>query len=174
MFLLKLLVLVLSLAIFVEDILSRSVHWFLFPLLYLALFAVNYFQSHNWIDGLQHSLWNSLFIAFQLGILTLYFSIKKKKIINITDGLLGWGDILFWVCISCFFSPVIFLLYYIGSLIFVLLIWGAVSLFSNKTNRHIPLAGLQALVFALLFVIAWFKPAVKLGSDEWIINKMFF
>jgi hypothetical protein len=174
MFLIKFLVLAFSLAIFVEDISSRSVHWFLFPLLYLALLGADYFSSHHWTIALRHSIYNSLFIVLQLGILTLYFSIKKKKIINITDGLLGWGDILFWVCISCFFSPVIFLLYYIGSLIFVLLIWGAVSLFSNKTNRHIPLAGLQALVFALLFVIAWFKPAVKLGSDEWIINKMFF
>ncbi|OKS87292.1 hypothetical protein RG47T_2751 [Mucilaginibacter polytrichastri] len=166
------LVLIFLLIIFIEDMLSRSVHWFLFPMLYAALLITGYFSGNGLASVLQHSLYNTLFIVLQLVVLTVYFSIKSGKLTNIANGLLGWGDILLLISITVCFSLVNFVLFYTSSLIFVLLTWGMVNYFSKNKQQHIPLAGLQALVFSVLFIATWFHPAFDLNNDEWIINKL--
>ena len=83
-------VLLLLLAIFLEDTRIREVHLVLFPLLAGGLL----------IAGLKHgagfsALWESarlnlLFLALVLLLLTAWFSLKEKHLVNVTAQLLGW------------------------------------------------------------------------------------
>jgi hypothetical protein len=156
--------------IFIQDIKSRAVYWFLFPLLCLAFILIYYIEQRSFTDYWRLIAFNLFFLILQMVLVSAWFSVRRKKWIIITEQLLGWGDILFIVCLTFCFSPGNFIVFYIGSLILVLAIWlvGRKLLFSN--SPHIPLAGLQALMLMLLFIFNWFKPFTNLTSDVWLIQ----
>lgn len=171
MFALQIVILGLLLAIFVQDLKSRSVYWFWFPLLVVALIIL----------GLQHSsfkilfttsLVNSGFVIFQLALLSLYFSFKERRFVNITESLLGWGDILFLLTICWYFATLNFFLFYIASLVIVILIWSALPLLKNK-YRHIPLAGLQSVIFIVCLIADWTSPNIDLTNDFLLLNYLY-
>ncbi|MES2275330.1 MAG: hypothetical protein V4592_04860 [Bacteroidota bacterium] len=151
---------------------SRTVYWILFPalaILFMALYGIR----HQTLAGLgQLIIINFAFFALQLLAVSVWFSIRHKAWVNITKGLLGWGDILFLGCLTCCFSPANFVLFYIGSLLIVLIIWlaGKQLLFKNKV--HIPLAGLQSVILMVVLVTTWLKPGMNVMSDEWLIKAL--
>lgn len=154
--------------VFYQDMRYRAVSWFAFPLL-LALLIFLTPGSVNVNSLFMDLVFNLSFLLLQLGILTVYFSVKQQKLVNITQGLLGWGDILFLLCLAFYLSPVNYLLFYVGSLIAVLLI----SLLASKNGaakNKVPLAGLQALMFAGLAFADWNSDLFNLTSDNWILN----
>ena len=106
----------------------------------------------------------------QLLLLTIYFSMKNKKWVNITKDYLGWGDILFLLTVAFFLSPMNYLFFYVGSLLVVLL-FTMLALVRNGTRYKIPLAGLQALLFAGLPLIDWNLSTFSLQSDEWLLKQ---
>jgi hypothetical protein len=110
------------------------------------------------------------FIGMQLVILTLYFSVKNKKWINITSGLLGLGDILFLLSIAVYLSVLNFLFFYITSLIAVLFTWLIWQRVSAKKNKYIPLAGLQSLMAILFLLGDWWLRFFDLTNDAWLLN----
>lgn len=85
-------------------------------------------------------VFNNLFIAIQLIGVSLYFSIKHQKWINITRDYLGIGDVLIFIAISPLFSPVQFCMFFIGSLI-VILFGAGLYHASIQSLKTIPLAG---------------------------------
>ena len=138
MFIIKIITLILLILIFLQDWKDRSVYWLLFPLLTVLLTGER-FQNPTVLAELMYSvLINVSFIAIQLVILTFYFSIKNKKWINLTIGLLGLGDILFLLSIAFYLSVLNFLFFYIISLIGVLLIWLSWQAISRKRQKYIP------------------------------------
>ena len=153
--------------IYYQDMRYRAVSWISFPLLGLLLF----FQK-QWYVGVIDSLvdcgYGLLFFAVQLFLLWAYFAIKNKKPIDITKEYLGLGDVLFLLAIAFYFSPVNYVLFYIGSLIIVLIYALLQQLWLKRENLQIPLAGLQALLFGLLFILSFVNPNLKLYSDFWI------
>lgn len=171
MLLLKLVILIILLLIFAEDMRSRSVHWYLFPALALTLAALRYQQSGQPANELAVSIGITLtFITVQLLLVTVYFSIKQKRFINITSGLLGWGDILLLLSIA-FYLPILnFMAFYIGSLVLVLVFWMAYLQISKSKQQNIPLAGLQALTFALLISYSWLQTGLILTDDEHLLQ----
>src|ERR1041385_2387349 len=134
--------------IFFQDVKSRSVYWILFPALTGLLLLLHFFQSSGLIWSWQSVVFNVAFFLAQLLLVTLYFSIRNKKLTNITGELLGIGDVLFILSVA-FYLPIFnFLFFYIASLIIVLAFWLIWQSISMKKIKHIPLAGLQALLFA--------------------------
>jgi hypothetical protein len=118
----------------------------------------------------QSAAFNVSFFLGQLILITIYFSIKNKKLINITGELLGLGDVLFILSIAFYLSVFNFLFFYIASLIAVLAFWLLWQSVSTKKHKHIPLAGLQALLFTGFLLCDWCLKMINLTDDTWILN----
>jgi hypothetical protein len=166
----EILILVVLTLIFLQDLKSRAVYWFLFPILSILLIALRFQHTFSWSDWRKSVLINVGFITVQLIFLTLYFSLKNKKWVNITARLLGLGDILFLSSIAFYLSVLNFLFFYITSLIGVLILWLIWQGVSFKKNKHIPLAGFQSLIFMLFLACDWWLRSFDLTSDTWLLN----
>ena len=170
MLLTRILILLALLLVFVQDIKSRSVYWIVFPLL-LILFIVSDLVNHKSFGDLWPSvLLNLGFLVLQLLIITCWFSLKEKRWVNISMDLLGWGDILFLVSISFYLSFVNFLFFHIVSLLLALTGWLIWQLFANQKSKHIPLAGMQAVVFAVFLSSDWWLLHVDTTNDTWLLH----
>lgn len=156
--------------IFFQDVKSRSVYWILFPVLTGLLLLLHFFQSNGLVWSWQSVAFNSTFFLGQLVLVTVYFSIRNKKLINVTNELLGIGDVLFILCIAFYLSIFNFLFFYIASLIAVLLFWLLWQSVSREKHKHIPLAGLQALLFTGFLLCDWMLKIINLTDDTWILN----
>ncbi len=138
----------LALVLF-QDLKSRAVHVVLFPLIFIAFVAFRLMQIPFQELLIDTSL-NIGLIALNLGLATIYFSLKRKQLTVLTSGLIGWGDVLFFCCLTPLFSFSEFCLFFPASLVFALVCWLVVSVFRKDQLNKVPLAGLQAL-----FVMGW-------------------
>lgn len=152
---------------FYQDYKYRAVSWFVFPLLFGTCLALNIYKT-SWAETLYNSIVNFCFIFMILGTITIYFSIKYRRLVNITSQLIGWGDILFLLCLGVLFSPVNFMLFYTISLFVIALFSVLCKMFSPKSEMLIPLAGLQAaLLMAVLYMHLLF-PVFSFSNDTWV------
>ena len=170
MLLIKILILIILLAIFIQDIISRYVYWILFPPLALSFILMHVLQHEPFKELWIVVLINLVFLAIQLGIVTLYFSFKKRHWVNITSQMIGWGDILFLLCISFYFSNLNFLLFYLTSLILSLFFWLIWQSFLKTKNKQIPLAGLQSLLLTLFLSTDWYCIHINSTNDSWLLK----
>ncbi len=167
MILLQMMVIFCLVFICYQDLLYRAVYWLCFPVLTLLVFILKY-KSSGLQETLIHAGYSIVFLTFQLAILWIYFSIKKRKNINLTRDYLGWGDVLFLVAITFYLSPGNYIVFYVISLIVVLLYTILTGFVSKKIqNFHIPLAGLQAALLALLILVDQFSSKFMLYDDSW-------
>lgn len=156
--------------ILIQDLKSRSVYWLMFPILVLLLLILQYQKNHDLLAIWQPALINIGFLALQILLVSAYFSIKNKRLINITDQLLGLGDILFLLSITAYLSVLNFLVFYILSLVIVLFSWLIWESFSQKKGHAIPLAGLQALILIAVLSYDWWVKNLNLTADTWLLN----
>jgi hypothetical protein len=164
------LIMILLLVIFVQDIKSRSVYWIVFPLLVLVFIFWHSVRNYSLTAAIFNVLFNLGFLLFQLLALTAWFSVKNKRLINIIDDLLGLGDTLFLASLAFFFPFLNFLVFYIISLVLILLVWvtGRRALF--KSSPYIPLAGLQALLLLTVFAFSWLIHGADPDPDNWMLH----
>jgi hypothetical protein len=166
----KLLIIFTLILIFIQDLRSRSVYWFLFPVLTISFILLNLLQHRLSAENWQPVFINLGFLFLQFLLVSLYFSVKNKKWVIITTSLLGWGDILFLVSIAFYLSVLNFLFFYIVSLIAVLTIWLLWQFVSKEKNKQIPLAGLQALIFTVFLASDWWLKSFDLTNDAWLLH----
>jgi hypothetical protein len=166
----KIITIILLLLIFLQDLKGRAVYWFLFPLLALLLTVIRIQQHLVFVDFLRGALLNLGFITLQLLTLTLYFSLKNRRWVNITAELLGWGDILFFLSIAFYLPFINYLFFYIVSLTGVLLAWLIWRSISQHKHPFIPLAGLLSLAVAGLLTADWWFKSFNLADDAWLLN----
>jgi|GEM_PF-355549 len=151
-------VLILS-AIFWQDIRTFRIYWFFFPLLTLSWWLRDLIVLHErWVDIVQQSAIILGFLLLQWIMVSGYFSLRKGKWINLTLGFFGWGDVLFLVSISFGLSFVNFLVFYILSLIVILVGVAFMKRFYGFSWQWIPLAGLQSFLLAFLILFWTFFP----------------
>lgn len=158
-----------------QDFKYRAVNWVVFP--FLAFFAILYnLISQNTVTQLlKNSMFNLIFIILQFCLLYLYFALKNRKLVSITEKV-GAGDLFFLVAISLLFSPVNFILFYIISLIFSLAFYGINFLIFKTKNPFkisIPLAGLQSLFLIAIFLIEVLFGKLNITNDIFILSKLF-
>lgn len=157
----------LLLLIFVQDMKFRAVTWIAFPILFLAALwhglMLNNSLEQLWIDF----SFNMMFLLIQYGVLTLYFSLKHRQLVNITKAYLGLGDVLFLICCTVIFSPINFILFYLSSTVVVILIH-FISALITKVNPKIPLAGFQALMLMLVLISVQLIMKVNVYDDSWL------
>jgi hypothetical protein len=141
-----------------------------FPFLGASLAILHYLQVYTLHAFLQPVLINLGFIAVQLILVSIYFSVKHKKLVNITDQMLGLGDVLFLSCVVLYLSVLNFLFFYVLSLIVVLLAWLLWQTIATPKNKQIPLAGFQSLIFILFLMFDWWVRPFGLTNDNWLLN----
>lgn len=137
---------VVSIAILIQDISTRSVVWYLFPL--HALLGTYYCLQKTTIpDLLIQVISNVAVVAVLIALAQLYFIIKSKKFELITDTGIGLGDILFMVSIGFYLSTVFFIVFLTFSFVISLAIALLLILRkpSLKERYTVPLAGYQAI-----------------------------
>ena len=170
---LKLLIEVVLLVIFAQDVKYRAVYWFLFPALILLFLALQYLQGNRLLGIWQPVLINVAFLLVQLVLVSAFFSVKNKRWINITNGFLGWGDVLFLFSLCFYLSLLTFLFFFVGSLILVIVIWLIWQVTAKQSDKHVPLAGLQSLIFAVFSAACWWGWGLNLTNDNWLLQMLY-
>jgi hypothetical protein len=112
-------------------------------------------------------LTNVCFLSIQLLLVCAWFSWRNGRWTNVTESLLGWGDILFLTSIAFGLSVFSFLFFYIISLAIISTYWAALQAIRKNDNLKVPLAGLQALLLALILSGDWWLFHVNLTNDDW-------
>lgn len=158
------------LVLFYQDMRYRLVYAMLFPVL-MVLYLFYAYQHNFWTDVLSRIALNFSFLFIQFLLLILYFSLKSRKWVCLTQDYLGWGDILFLASLAFYLSPLNYLLFYVLSL-FLILVYSLILSGGRATNARIPLAGLQALLFLLVLLLEWQSHLFSLQSDQWILNRI--
>jgi len=147
--LIKLLLIIVLIVIFIQDIKERQVFWFLFPTLGICagvLFYKNVFPELV----LPTLLANFCLVLFLILVVYLYSRYKLKVTLKDTFGL---GDILFFIAITFSFSSISFIILFVFALIFSLIL----HLFLNNRSKFntVPLAGYMSLFFAFTYTAHW-------------------
>jgi hypothetical protein len=161
----KFLITALLIFIFYQDLRYKAVYWTIFPFLWLLLLI-----NEGSLNILTNGLYNLSFFGIQLFLLSLYFSFKNKKWVNITNGYLGWGDIVFLIVVAFYMAPLNFFIFYLGSLIVIIISIMLIYLGRMERQYKIPLAGIQSLLYAILLVLNWFTGDFNLQDDEWLLS----
>ena len=169
MLIIKLGIMTVLLLVAIQDFKYRAVYWIAFPVLSILLFLDRSFKQET-MTILQNTLFNLSFVLLQLLIVTVWFSLKNKKWINLIKGFLGLGDILFLIGIACYLSFASFIVFYIASLLFVLIIWLIWSNLKKASSNQVPLAGLQAILFLAVIVSSWWIYPVTLTDNDWALT----
>lgn len=152
-----------------QDFKFRAVSWVIFPLL-PVLFIILSLSSVSLEESLANTLANLCFAGCMFLSVTIYFSIKNRRIVNLSKGFIGWGDILFILSLGFLFSPLNFIIFYLVSLL-VTIFATLILAWLNKIDRNsIPLAGLQALMLLLLFTVNSVFHFANFSTDEWLVR----
>jgi hypothetical protein len=156
--------------LFYEDQKYRAVSWIIFPFLAIV-FIVYSIITAGLTDMLYNSFFNLSFLFIQLLLISLYFSIKEKRIVIITRNYLGLGDILFLLCLAFFFSPLNFIAFYFGSLFIIVIGVLLYTLLKRSYKPQLPLAGLQSVILmGLIIVNSIIGGALKFQEDTQLAN----
>lgn len=131
------------------DFKERKVYWFLFPIALLLFGSLHFLSTIEPKVFFYYAFINFLLVTSIITILFVYsYFISKKAFLNHS---LGLGDILFFYAFGFGFSTTTFIVLFVGTIIFSLLIF---LLFKKSFKLDtVPLAGLMGLflVFVILF-----------------------
>ncbi|PXY43138.1 hypothetical protein DMB68_22335 [Flavobacterium hydrophilum] len=131
--------------IFFQDIKYRRIHIILPIVIFGISFLIVPLKKYDLVEIF---LFNTGFFFITLGILTLYMSLKSKKFLNPFEHYFGLGDLLFYVAITPLFLLKNYILYFILSMLFAILMQLGLKKFIKEES--VPLAGFSAL---FLFII---------------------
>lgn len=135
--------------VFFQDYKERLVHWFLFPIIGGLTGFLFYSNTLNELF-FSSIILNLLFILMVLLILFMYAIFKLRTSPFSTIGL---GDVLLFVGLSLSFSTMSFMIIFVSSLIFSLLLHLTVK--KKSQNKTVPLAGYVSLFFMLTYISYW-------------------
>lgn len=162
-------ILMTCLFISVQDFKFRAVYWWLFPLLFFALGLLTY--DRTGANQITTNLFANIgFVFLQLVLLSIYFSVKERRLVNIFAHHFGVGDLLFLLSVTVYFSLFNYILFYVTSLIMVIAFTLILNQLVKKTNPKIPLAGEQALLLVLFMAIDWLSSSINFSADLWVVN----
>ena len=158
--LLFVIVLLLLAVIVYQDFVSREVSAWCFLLL-----AIGFVYHHISCSGLEQFALNSMvnvgFCVVQFLLLTIYFSIKNSQLVNITDNMLGLGDMVMLLVLCFVFTPLLFLVFFLISMMIAVF----TGLYFQRKKQTIPLAGIQSVVLMVWIIIVNFIFSRSLYDD---------
>jgi len=131
-----------------QDFKERAVIWVLFPIV-AVLLAILHLQHTSWTQYIILTVTNLILVSCILLILFLYTKfIARKQFLNVSFGL---GDLLFFYALALGFPTFTFILLFVGSVLFSLLIH--IFTIKKREEKTVPLAGLMSvfLIGVMLF-----------------------
>lgn len=147
-----------------QDFTRKAILWILFPAGFVVLFMMGILKMEA-SEYLISILLNFLFVMILLTVSTVYFSITKRKHVNVINGYFGLGDFLFLVILCTAFSTVNFIIFLTSSLLLILLLYPIVAVF-KYSNKQIPLAGLLAILLIAVLVTDILTDRINLLSNQ--------
>lgn len=132
--------------VFFQDWKYRHIH----VTLPIAIFSFSFYitqQQSNIV--LKIISYNSIFFLITLSVLTIYMSLKNKQFLNPFQNYFGLGDLLFYLAITPLFLLQKYVLFFILSMIFAVVMQLGLKRFTKQET--VPLAGFSA--FLLIMVI---------------------
>ncbi|WP_348799717.1 hypothetical protein [Flavobacterium adhaerens] len=145
----KVILISLLFTVLYQDYKDRLVHWFLFPLIGVFAFAIQYLLLPLHLILLNVGT-NLILVLFLLLVCYAYTKLRKIEFRN----SFGLGDVLFFIFISFTFSTISFLVLFIFSLCFSLLLHLVLS--QKSKEKTVPLAGYMALFFGVVYGFTFF------------------
>lgn len=138
--------LLLLLTILVQDIRSRSIWWFLPPLVFGAIVFLR-------MDALSWSAvaCNAGFIALLMLLLTGYIRLRWGKLQHPFREHFGWGDLLFILALTPLLPFQQFVYFFTAGTFLTLVLHLIVSLFRRQST--IPYAGYLALITGTYLIL---------------------
>lgn len=125
-----------------QDLKNRAIHVLLPISIFLIALAINYLSDHlNFLMCIT----NIGFVVVNIVGLTLYFSLKNRKLINPIDSMIGLGDILFLISITPLFSLKSYILLFIVGMAFSLVLHLIINVLRKQNS--VPLAGYLSIYF---------------------------
>lgn len=148
----KILLFILFILIFIQDYKQRLVYWFLYFFVGICSLCLQ-LTFFDWQTIAINTFINISFISFLVVSGFLYCKlIKKEPFLNHSIGI---GDIFMFVSLCFLFPAITFILFFVFSLIFSLMI----HLFlKEKYTAHndVPLAGYMSLFFSFILLFSFF------------------
>ncbi|OFY93720.1 MAG: hypothetical protein A3K10_17265 [Bacteroidetes bacterium RIFCSPLOWO2_12_FULL_31_6] len=157
------LVLVLAVVVF-QDFKSKAISWFLIPILIIG-FVIKGLLKIDTEELTTYFGINFFIVLINLIGVTFLVSLKERKVINILKTHLGLGDVLFFLVLTLAFSPINFVVFYLGSILLTTIIYGSIILFNKKKKTLIPLAGAMSLLLIITLLIEQLIPSFQFFHD---------
>ncbi len=151
-----------------QDFKYRAVSAYLF-LLIASLLLFNRLAIYDLANIGSSFIINCLFILIQIGVLSIYFSVKKRAWVNIVDLFIGKGDILFFLCLALYLSPLNFIAFHLISLSISICMVVLQRLIKYNVWEEIPLAGIQSFLLIILMFLSILIGKYSLFSDDKLI-----
>lgn len=148
-----------------QDFRYRAIDLALFLLL-SVFFFVDGQRNTPLIEYVLKVLYNMIFVSVQFIVVYVFYAIRGYGFKLIVTGIIGAGDILFIYILSLAFSWQGAFLYYIGGLLFSLLVWLLLKYSGMINNELIPLAGLLSVYCTLLLIFELLLPEYGRFGNE--------
>lgn len=131
--------------IFYQDFKYRKIN-VLLPLI-LFMVSLYFFKTKTPFPDLIY-FFNLFFLLLILMVLMVYMSIKNKRFLNPFTNYFGLGDLLFFVAISPLFLTREYVLFFILSMLFSILLQTILK--KVLKEQSVPLAGYSALLLIII------------------------
>ena len=144
-----------------------------FPALLLFLLIPCQFGLAYLIIGAEELFFNlginTMLLAFQFLLLTVYFSLRTRHLTNIINKFIGIGDLFFFVFLSMAFSPFNFILFFILSLLLILIVYAIVM--KGKLKQYkIPLLGNMSIIYLVIVAIEYLSSSFNRFDDTLAVH----
>jgi len=163
---LVLFILLICIFIALQDFKYRAVAWYLFPLLAFFVLTFGYVEGIALKKLILFFEVNLIVVFFQLFFLTIYFSIKNKKMFMPINEIIGLGDILFLIILCFAFSPINFILFVIIALFLTLLIILIIRKGKFDNQYKIPMAGYLSVFYSIVLIVFYYLLGINLYKDH--------
>jgi hypothetical protein len=163
-------ILISLIGIGVQDYKYFAISWGWIPV--LIILGIIEGSSILPIDVLAQDYMMSLvFVVIQMVFMTIWFSIKEKRIVNLCKEILGLGDVLFLIVLVFYFSFINYLIFVIGSTILIALGYLIKGKISVSNENRIPLAGAMAFGLVILRLLIFIGIDINPYSNKylWIV-----
>ncbi len=135
--------------IFYQDLKAREVYWFLFPVFGICSAILFYNETLPELFYVSVGM-NFIFISLLLLVVFLYAKLKLKSSFGSAFGL---GDVLLFMGLVFSFSTISFLVVFVFSLLFALILH--LVLKQGSKLQSVPLAGYISLFFGIAYLSHW-------------------
>jgi hypothetical protein len=167
-------VIMLLAIISLQDFKYRAISWFVVALLFAAILIIALCDTNSYSAFMKSSLINLCILSLQVFLAVIFFWVKNRKVTQITDVMIGKGDLLFLGILSFMFCTANLIGYYLLGLIITMTFALTINFVRTKSKMtEVPLAGFLSLVLIPFFLYKIFNPGFNFYDDYYFSQLVF-